>query len=182
MEKIISLLKESLDQEWKAALQYDIHAALFKGLDRDTMMEHLEDHAGDERDHAKQLVIHLAAKGESVDPKIPAPEIGSSMEEMIDQDLKGEIETIDRYAEILNLCGDDKDKMDTIMLVEGILADEVEHQDELAAFLGSEARKAMSSQGRKIVAHTLAESAKRMDSLGWSGRADRLTETALGLL
>lgn len=180
--KVISLLKESLNQEWKAALQYDIHAALFRGFDRDQVGEHLEDHAGDERDHAKQLVIHLAAKGEEIHPEVPAPALASTMEEMIDQDLQGEIETIERYAEILEALGDEKEYMDTIMLVEGILADEVEHQDELAAFLAKSAKEVLSVAGRRVVAQRLAESAKHMDSLGWAGRADHLTETALEIL
>jgi bacterioferritin (cytochrome b1) len=181
-KKVADMLRDALNDEYQAELQYDIHAAMFVGFDRDQIGEHLEEHAGDERGHAKQIVVHLYAKGETVNPEVPAPKTASTMEEMIDQDLQGEIETIERYAEILEALGDEKEYMDTIMLVEGILADEVEHQDELAAFLAKSAKEALSVAGRRVVAQRLAESAKHMDSLGWAGRADHLTETALEIL
>lgn len=181
-EKVAGLIKDALNDEWQAALQYDIHAAFLMGFHRDDIGGHLEEHADDERGHAKQLVIHLAAKGQTMDPSLEPPKLASSMEEMVDLDMKDEMAAIELYAKILDELGDDPEQMDTIMLIEGILADEVGHQDELAAFLGKEAKKAMSVQGRRIIAHTLAQSAKRMDSLGWSGKADKLTETALGLL
>ena len=135
MEELIQLLMEALNDEWKAALQYQIHASQLRGIFRDPIAEHMKDHADDEAGHAEQLTVHLFGKGLDLAISVPQVDISSNPIEMISQDLEGEVMAIDRYARILEIIGDDPNFTDTRVLIEAITTDEVSHQDEFAALL-----------------------------------------------
>lgn len=135
MEQLVAMLNEVLNDEWKAAFQYYIHASQLRGLHRDPISEHMKDHADDEVGHAERLSIHLFGKG--VDFDVVVPEVRSSLDtvEMIAQDLEDEVTAIDKYSAVLEAIGDAPELTDTRVLIEDITTDEVEHQDENAALL-----------------------------------------------
>ena len=135
MDELIALLIEALNDEWKANFQYEIHASQIKGLHRDGKAEFLKEHADDERDHAERLTIHFFSRGIPVNLSIPPIEVAPDLIKMLQQDLDGEVEAIDRYARIVEMLGDDPALADTRTLIEDIMLDEVEHQDETAVLL-----------------------------------------------
>ena len=135
MEELVALLMESLNEEWKAALQYLIHASQLRGIFRDPIGDHMKDHAEDEMSHAEQLTVHLFGKGLTIAIQVPQVDISSNPIEMIQQDLEGEVAAIDRYSKILGIIGDAIEFTDTRVLIESITTDEVSHQDEFAALL-----------------------------------------------
>ena len=45
MEELVRLLIEAPNEEWKAALQYQIHASQLRGIFRDPIADHMKDHA-----------------------------------------------------------------------------------------------------------------------------------------
>ena len=137
MEELVSLLIEALNDEWKAYLQYQIHASQLRGLHRDNISDFLKGHADDEYDHAERLTIHFYSRGIPVNISIPPIEVSSDTKEMLKQDLEGEIQAIDRYSMIVEMLGDDPSLADTRTLIEDIMLSEVEHQDETAALLRS---------------------------------------------
>jgi bacterioferritin len=133
MQELVPLLMRALNEEWKAVLQYEIHASQLRGIFREGVGEHMKEHADDEERHAEELTAHLFGKG--LDVSVTVPEVSTSMNhlEMIAQDLQLEVEAIDLYSQILDLIGDDPELTDTRVLIESILTDEVNHQDEFAA-------------------------------------------------
>jgi bacterioferritin len=135
MEELISLLMEALNEEWKAALQYQVHASQLRGIFRDPIGDQMKEHADDECGHAEQLTVHLFGKGLPIEISVPQVDVSSNPIEMISQDLESEVAAIDRYARILDIVGDAPEFTDTRVLIEAITTDEVSHQDEFAALL-----------------------------------------------
>jgi len=177
MNKLNAMLIDALNDEWKAAFQYYIHASQFRVLHNDPISEHMKDHADDEVGHAERLSIHLLGKG--VDFQVVIPEVSSSLDtvEMIAQDLQDEVTTIDKYSAILDAIGDDPKLTDTRVLIEDITTDEVEHQDENAALLKTkiDARKqamAGGDQGAVIPDEVMAKAMNAFVRL--ADQSDRL--------
>jgi bacterioferritin len=140
MNELVNLLLESINNEWKAALQYQIQSAQIKGLYQDPISEHLMDHGSDETNHAVRLTKHLLARGVDISVVLPQFTVSGDVTQMLKQSLKDEITTIDRYRKIVELCENNKELIDTKILVEDIIVDEIEHEDELATMLKAKIR------------------------------------------
>lgn len=180
-ENIVGLLMEALSDEWKAMLQYQIHASRMRGLHGGGIAEHLEEHAEDERAHAERLTKHFYSHDLPIEINIPQFNPGNDTIEMIQLDLEGEIEAIDRYTKIAELCEDIPELTDTRILIEDILIDEVEHQDENASFIKAKIEEKtdnFSGTERVSLASSLIKAADVVDVLGLEEFADRYTKIA----
>jgi bacterioferritin len=122
---LITLLSKALSDEWKAHLQYVIHASRMRGLAKDSIAEHLDEHADDEKNHAERLTKHFYSHGLPIDINIENFNPGNDIIEMINMDLEDEVKAIDLYTQIVRLCEDIPELTDTRMLIEDILVDEL---------------------------------------------------------
>jgi len=135
MNELIELLISSVNDEWLSSLAYEVQASMLRGLWRDPIAEHLTEHAEEEEGHAEKITLHLAARGVDFEVQLPPLKIGKTIEEMLKIDIQLEIQAIDKYTRIIQLCEQSPELKDTQMMIETILADEVGHCDDHAAFL-----------------------------------------------
>jgi len=140
---LIDTLNAALAEEWLAYYQYWIGARVMEGPMRSEVEPELLVHANEELSHAEQLVARIIQLGGEpvLDPadwskfaKCPyaAPE-DHYIETILDQNLKGERCAIERYQGIAEqTLGKD---YATYQMAIGILADEIEHEDDLEAWI-----------------------------------------------
>jgi bacterioferritin len=143
VNKLIQLLNKALADEWLAYYQYWIGAKVVTGQMRGQVVAELEEHAGDELRHAGMLVTRILQLGGTpiLKPEdwykmtncgYDAPE-DPSVKTILEQNIKGEQCAIDVYNKLAEMTKD-KDSITYPMIVE-ILADEVEHEDDLQTIL-----------------------------------------------
>lgn len=141
IKKLVELLNKALADEWLAYYQYWIGSKVITGPMRGAVVAELLEHAADELRHAEMLVERIIQLGGTpilkpedwykmtncgydapVDPKV---------KKILDQNIKGEQCAIEVYRKLLDFLGD-KDFI-TWNMAESIMADEVEHEDDLQA-------------------------------------------------
>jgi len=143
IKKLIELLNKALADEWLAYYQYWIGSKIIVGPMRGAVVAELVEHAGDELRHAEMLVERIIQLGGTpiLKPEdwykmtncgYDAPE-DPSVKTILEQNIKGEQCAIDVYNKLANMTKD-KDSITYPMMVE-ILADEVEHEDDLQTIL-----------------------------------------------
>jgi bacterioferritin len=140
-ETVLRLLNEALATEIVCWLRYKRHYFVAKGIHAEIAAEEFLEHAQQEAEHADLLAARivqlrgapdyspagLAARSHSEYVE------GSSLREMIQENLVAERIAIDSYREIVRYLGDDDPTTRT--LFERILAVEEEHADDLAGLL-----------------------------------------------
>lgn len=141
VDKLIELLNKALADEWLAYYQYWVGAKVVKGPMRDAVAAELEEHAGDELEHAGMLVERIIQLGgtpilnpedwhEMTNCGYEAPD-DPYVRSVLDQNIKGEQCAIEVYNSLLESL---KDKVTYHIVIE-ILEDEVEHEEDLEAIL-----------------------------------------------
>ncbi len=141
IKKLVELLNKALADEWLAYYQYWIGSKVIVGPMRGAVVAELVEHANDELRHAGMLVERILQLGGT---PILKPEdwykmsncgydapIDPKAKKIVDQNIKGEQCAIEVYSKLREFIGD-KDFI-TANMVESILADEVEHEDDLQA-------------------------------------------------
>jgi bacterioferritin len=139
IDELVNLLNKALADEWLAYYQYWIGAKVVSGPLREAVIAELDQHANDELRHAGMLVTRiLQLDGTPVlKPEdwykftncgYDAPE-DPSVKKILEQNIKGEQCAIDVYKKIVEMVKD-KDVITYNMAIQ-ILADEVEHEDDL---------------------------------------------------
>jgi bacterioferritin len=141
IKKLVELLNKALADEWLAYYQYWIGSKVITGPMREAVVAELVEHANDELRHAGMLVERILQLGGT---PILKPEdwykmsncgydapLDPKVKKIVDQNIKGEQCAIEVYSKLLDFLGD-KDFI-TSNMVESILADEVEHEDDLQA-------------------------------------------------
>ncbi|HBB02371.1 MAG: bacterioferritin [Candidatus Peregrinibacteria bacterium GW2011_GWF2_38_29] len=134
-QEFIDLLNKDLSLEYAAAVQYVQHAAKITGAEYQTMQRELIVHANEEIGHAVSLADHIAGMGGEPTFDIGPRETDKDSKVMLEQDLKGEIDAVNRYkarvaqAEQLGEYGVKR-------ALEDILIMEMEHEKDLKMALG----------------------------------------------
>ena len=145
---VISLLNDALATELVCVLRYKRHYFMATGLDAEPAAAEFLEHANEEQAHADALAARIVQLGGQPDfsPQNLAERshaeyiAGDSLHEMMREDLIAERIAIDTYGQIIRYIGDDDPT--TRRLLEGILASEEEHADDLASLLdGAENRQ-----------------------------------------
>jgi bacterioferritin len=140
-EKAIGILNEALATEIVCVLRYRFHYYMATGIHSTAVADEFLEHAKEEEQHADQIAERIKQLGGKPDMN-PATLIGRSHSEykegtslidMIREDLVAERIAIDSYREMITFFGE-KDPTSRVML-EGILAKEEEHADDLADLL-----------------------------------------------
>ncbi|HEX9443278.1 MAG TPA: ferritin-like domain-containing protein [Candidatus Binatia bacterium] len=140
-DNVVKLLNEALATEIVCVLRYKRHYYMASGLDAQAAADEFLQHAGEEQGHADQVAERIVQLGgepnfnpEGLLTRSHAEYVeGNSLVEMIREDLVAERIAIDSYREMVRYLGDDDPT--TRRLMEGLLAVEEEHADDLVNLL-----------------------------------------------
>ena len=140
-ETVIKILNEALATEIVCVLRYKRHYFMAQGIHSDPIASEFLQHANEEQGHADQIAGRIVQLGGS--PNFNPEGMlsrshseyveGQTLLDMIKEDLVAERIAIDSYTEMVRYIGD-KD-ITTRRMLEGILAVEEEHADDLSSFL-----------------------------------------------
>ncbi|CAA6820465.1 MAG: Ferritin [uncultured Sulfurovum sp.] len=141
IDEIIKVLNRAYADEWLAYYQYFIEAKVIKGIMKDAAIAELTQHANDELRHANMVADRILQLGGTplLNPKDWFTHTNCGYEEpknfdvvsILKDSIKGEECAISTYSAIADMTRD-KDIV-TYDLVSEILADEVEHEEDLQA-------------------------------------------------
>lgn len=138
---VIKLLNAALATELVCILRYKRHHFMASGINAEAVAAEFLLHANEEQGHADLIAARIVQlKGEpDFNPEGLATRShaeyieGDDLQDMIREDLVAERIAIDSYGEMIRYIGD-KD-VTTRRMLEGILAMEEEHADDLASLL-----------------------------------------------
>ena len=138
-DEVVKLLNKAYADEWLSYYQYFIEAKVVKGIMKDSVFNELTEHANDELRHANMLADRIIQLGGTplLNPKEWFTQTNCGYEQPADFDvvailndsIKGEQCAINTYASLAETVKD-KDII-TYNMVSQILADEVEHEEDL---------------------------------------------------
>lgn len=139
INEIIALLNKAYADEWLAYYQYFTQAKVVKGIMKDAAITELTEHATDELRHANMVADRILQLGGTpiLSPKDWFTQSSCGYEEpkdfdvvsLLEDSIKGEQCAISVYSELADMTKD-KDIV-TYDIVSEILADEVEHEEDL---------------------------------------------------
>jgi bacterioferritin len=138
---VVGILNEALATEIVCILRYKRHYFMATGIHAQTVAAEFLQHANEEQAHADQIAARITQLGgePNFDPSGLATRshsqyvAGGSLVDMIREDLVAERIAIESYSEIVRFLGN-RD-ITTRRMMEGILAMEEEHADDLMNLL-----------------------------------------------
>ena len=140
-ETVLKLLNTALATEIVCVLRYKRHYFMAQGIHADPIAQEFLQHANEEQGHADQIAGRIVQLGGA--PNLNPEGMlmrshseyveGQNLLDMIKEDLVAERVAIDSYTEMIRYVGDDD--YTTKRMLEGILAVEEEHADDLSSFL-----------------------------------------------
>jgi bacterioferritin len=142
-EIVLKLLNDALATELVCVLRYRRHHFMARGIHSQSVAQEFLEHSNEEQGHADELAERIVQLGGAPDF---APEglarrshaeyvAGDTLVSMIKENLVAERIAIDSYRDIIKYLG--QQDPTTRRMVEGILATEEQHADELADLLVS---------------------------------------------
>ena len=142
-DTVIRLLQEALATEIVCVLRYKRHYFMAQGIHAQAVAAEFLQHANEEQGHADQISARIVQLGGA--PNLNPEGLlsrshseyveGGSLVDMLKENLVAERIAIDSYAEMTRYLGDDDPT--TRRMLEGILAVEEEHADDLATLLAT---------------------------------------------
>ena len=140
-ETVVRVLNEALATELVCVLRYKRHYFTAHGIHAQAVAEEFQEHAREEQEHADKIAERITQL--DGDPDLNPDTLtrrshseyveGTSLVDMIREDLVAERIAIDSYSEIIRYLGD-KDPTSRRMMEE-ILANEEEHAEELKSLI-----------------------------------------------
>ena len=140
-ETVVRLLNEALATEIVCVLRYKRHYFMASGINAQSVAQEFLQHATEEQTHADQIAQRIVQLGG--EPNLSPEGLltrshseyveGKSLVDMIKEDLVAERVAIDSYREMIGYL--DNDDPTTRRMLEGILAMEEEHADDLVNLL-----------------------------------------------
>ena len=140
-ETVIKLLNEALATEIVCVLRYKRHYFMAQGIHSDPIASEFLTHANEEQTHADQIAARIVQLGG--EPNLSPDGLltrshseyveGKSLVDMIREDLVAERVAIDSYRDMIRFAG--ASDPTTRRMLEGILAMEEEHADDLVGLL-----------------------------------------------
>ncbi len=138
-ETVLKLLNEALATEIVCTLRYRRHYFMAEGILAESIKQEFMTHAQEEQGHADQIAERIVQLGgePNFDPSTLTARShaeyveGGSLEEMVTEDLVAERVAIESYREMIAYM-ETRDST-TRRMLEGILAKEEEHAEELAS-------------------------------------------------
>jgi bacterioferritin len=140
-ETVNRLLNEALATEIVCVLRYKRHYFMASGINAEGVAAEFLQHANEEQGHADLIAQRIVQLGgepnfspEGLLTRSHAEYVeGDTLIDMIKEDLVAERIAIDSYREMINYLGNDDPT--TRRMLEGILAMEEEHADDLVSLL-----------------------------------------------
>lgn len=140
-QTVLKLLNEALATEIVCVLRYKRHYFMARGLNAEPVAAEFAEHATQEQEHADKLAERIVQLGG--EPNLSPNGLldrshseyveGSSLEDMIKENLIAERIAIDSYRQMIEYLGEQDST--TRRLLEEILAVEEEHADDMSDFL-----------------------------------------------
>ena len=138
---VVKLLNEALATELVCVLRYKRHYFMAQGINAPTASQEFLQHANEEQVHADEIAARIVQLGgepnfspEGLATRSHAEYVeGENLIDMIREDLVAERVAIDSYREMIEYLG--TDDTTTRRMLEGILAMEEEHADDLLTLL-----------------------------------------------
>ena len=139
--QVCRVLNEALATEIVCVLRYKRHYFMASGVASESVKAEFLAHANEEQAHADQIAERIVQLGgePNLDPEGLSTRShseyveGSSLRDMIKEDLVAERVAIESYREIIQWLGD-KDPT-TRKMLEGVLAVEEEHAEDMSSLL-----------------------------------------------
>ena len=138
---VIRILNEALATEIVCVLRYKRHYFMATGINAQSVAQEFLQHATEEQTHADQIAQRIVQLGG--EPNLSPEGLlsrshseyveGSDLTDMIKEDLVAERVAIDSYREMIAYLGNDDPT--TRRMLEGILAMEEEHAEDLGSLL-----------------------------------------------
>ena len=140
-ETVIKLLNEALATETVCVLRYKRHYFMASGINAQSVAAEFLQHATEEQGHADELAQRIVQLGG--EPNLSPDGMltrshseyveGTSLRDMITEDLVAERIAIDSYREMIHYLG--ANDPTSRRMLEGILAVEEEHAEDLVSLL-----------------------------------------------
>jgi bacterioferritin len=143
LDVVIRLLNEALATEIVCVLRYKRHHYMAKGIHAQAVAAEFLEHAQEEQTHADLIAARIIQLGgePDFDPQNLATRAhseyveGDDLTDMIREDLVAERVAIESYSEMIQYVG--ANDPTTRRMLEGILAMEEEHAEDLATLLAT---------------------------------------------
>ncbi|HLF11658.1 MAG TPA: ferritin-like domain-containing protein [Gammaproteobacteria bacterium] len=140
-ETVLKLLNEALATELVCVLRYRRHYFMASGIHAQSVAQEFLQHANEEQGHADQIAARIVQLGgapnfspDGLSSRSHAEYVeGDTLIEMIKEDLVAERIAIDSYRDMIAYLSDNDPT--TRRMLEGILAMEEEHADDLGSLL-----------------------------------------------
>ena len=157
---VLRLLNDALATEIVCTLRYKRHYFMAKGLSSESVKSEFLEHAEEEQAHADAIAERIVQLGG--EPNLSPEGIldrshsqyaeGTSLEDMIKEDLVAERIAIDSYRQMIEYIGGDDPT--TRRLLEEVTAKEEEHAEDLASLLAkSISRRRVYNPERQVSLH-----------------------------
>lgn len=130
--KVIEQLNRALREELTAINQYFVHAEMCENWGYGKLARYIKTQSIDEMKHAEALMERILFLDGTPSMEPLALSIGSTVQAMIQSDLKLEIQAAAMYNEAVKVAMDNKDNGSRDLFVK-LLKDEEEHVDWLEA-------------------------------------------------
>lgn len=142
-QRVIDVLNEALATELVCVLRYKRHYYMATGLNAQPIAAEFLQHSSEEQGHADAIAMRITQlQGEpDFNPDVLTKRShaeyveGHTLLEMVQEDLVAERIAIESYSEVIRWLGNDDPT--TRVMLEGILAVEEEHANDLLGFLES---------------------------------------------
>lgn len=140
-DQVLKMLNDALATEIVCMLRYKRHYFMASGVHAETVAAEFLEHAQQEQEHADQIATRIVQLGgepdfspDTLTRRSHAEYVpGSSLIDMVKENLIAERIAIDSYKEMIVSIGNDDTT--TRRMLESILAVEEEHADDLAGLL-----------------------------------------------
>ncbi|MCS7083351.1 MAG: ferritin-like domain-containing protein [Bacteroidetes bacterium] len=133
-EALLEGLNTDLAHEFQAIMMYRLYASLVTGPMRSELREFFTKEIPEELGHAQILADKIAALGGTPTIQVPPFELTRDPKRMLENVLQAERETIERYKE-RRLQAQELDDIALVVQLEGIIAEEQVHHDEVRQML-----------------------------------------------
>jgi bacterioferritin len=136
--QLIDRLNEDLSREYQAIIAYVVYSQALKGAEYMAIAQELEQHAGEELQHAITIARHIDYLGGMPTATAMPVKLSENAEEMLRADLENENDTVRNYRERVRQC-EALQEYGIAEDIREILRQEQEHQIDLATALGEDA-------------------------------------------
>lgn len=127
-------LNEDLRGEFQAVIMYRLYASMVQGPYRQELRSFFASEIPEELGHAQILADKVSALGGTPIAEAGPVQVTKDAKQMLENALKAEIETIERYIERRKQA-EDAGEHGLAVQLDDIIADETHHRDELKQIL-----------------------------------------------